>query len=591
MTMIKVNDVSMRFVMANDKISSIKEFVTATLSHKLKFKEFWALHDVNFEVNKGEVVGIIGRNGAGKSTILKIISGILKPTTGSVERGGNVVPMLELGSGFDYDLSGRENIFLNGAILGYSQKFLEEKYDEILEFSELGDFINMPIRNYSSGMLMRLAFSIATVVQPEILIVDEILAVGDENFQKKSKKRMMELMSGGTTVLFVSHNMDQIKEMCDRVVWLDQGTVRMFGPTAEVCAAYDISTPDVNRIKFAEKDEWVEKLLEKLKKNDRLINRLGKHNIFLLGTEDYGNLGDHQIAASEHQWIKDVFGDSYRVIEIPARKYWRIKRYLKEFMHSDDIILGHGGGNLGNQYPASEEIRRDFIRSFPDNRIIIMPQTMYFTEDEAGARQLEESRRIYNAHKHLTILARERTSYEHAKEAFDCDVFLVPDIVLYSDYSDRKKDRQNITICMRSDIEAVLSKDERDTINKVASSVGGEIVLTDTQQEEYIDIEDRKANLDRFFDKICASKLVITDRLHGMVFCAITGTPCVAFSNYNHKVAGTYDWIKHLPYIRFINEVSELEGAVKDVLSAKSLEFDNTRIKEEYAGLKKKLGR
>ena len=244
MVMIKVNDVSMRFLMANDKISSIKEFVTAFLKRKLKFKEFWALRDINFEVNKGEVVGIIGRNGAGKSTILKIISGIMKPATGNVERYGNIVPMLELGSGFDMDLSGKENIFLNGAILGYSKEFLESKYDEILEFSELGDFIYSPIRNYSSGMLMRLAFSIATVVEPEILIVDEILAVGDENFQQKSRKRMMELMSGGTTVLFVSHNLWQIREMCDRVVWLEGGHVKMFGPVNEVCDAYDISGPD-----------------------------------------------------------------------------------------------------------------------------------------------------------------------------------------------------------------------------------------------------------------------------------------------------------------------------------------------------------
>ena len=242
--MIKVNDVSMRFLMANDKISSIKEFVTAFLKRKLKFKEFWALRDINFEVNKGEVVGIIGRNGAGKSTILKIISGIMKPTTGNVERYGNIVPMLELGSGFDMDLSGKENIFLNGAILGYSKEFLESKYDEILEFSELGDFIYSPIRNYSSGMLMRLAFSIATVVEPEILSFDEILAVGDENFQQKSRKRMMELMSGGTTVLFVSHNLWQIREMCDRVVWLEGGHVKMFGPVNEVCDAYDISGPD-----------------------------------------------------------------------------------------------------------------------------------------------------------------------------------------------------------------------------------------------------------------------------------------------------------------------------------------------------------
>ena len=240
MDMIKVDHVSMCFKMANDKISSIKEFATAYLSRKLKFSEFWALRDVSFEVRKGEVVGIIGRNGAGKSTILKVISGILKPTDGHVEVHGNIVPMLELGSGFDYDLTGKENIFLNGAILGYSKKFLEDRYDEIVEFSELGKFIDTPIRNYSSGMVMRLAFSIATIVQPEILIVDEILAVGDENFQKKSREKMKELMGGGTTVLFVSHMMSQIREMCDRVVWLEGGHVKLLGSVDEVCDAYKL---------------------------------------------------------------------------------------------------------------------------------------------------------------------------------------------------------------------------------------------------------------------------------------------------------------------------------------------------------------
>lgn len=236
--MIEVRDVSMRFRLTDDKILSLKEFVTRMLSGKLKINEFWALKHVSFEVSKGEVIGIVGHNGAGKSTILKVISGILKPTEGSVTCRGNIVPMLELGSGFDMDLNGRENIFLNGAILGYSEEFLKEKYDEIVAFSELEQFIEVPIRNYSSGMLARLAFSIATVVNPEILIVDEILSVGDANFQEKSRKRMMELMGGGTTVLFVSHSLDQIREMCSRAVWLEHGEVQMVGRAEEVCNAY-----------------------------------------------------------------------------------------------------------------------------------------------------------------------------------------------------------------------------------------------------------------------------------------------------------------------------------------------------------------
>ncbi|MBD9206317.1 MAG: ABC transporter ATP-binding protein [Clostridiales bacterium] len=231
----------MRYLMTYDRIQSIKEYIVQMLRGKIKYEEFWALKNVSFEVERGEVVGIIGHNGAGKSTLLKVISGILKPTGGSLEVHGNVVPMLELGSGFDHDLTGRENIFLNGSILGYSEKYLKEKYEQIVEFSELGKFIDVPIRNYSSGMLMRLAFSIATVVQPEILIVDEILAVGDAAFQEKSKARMLELMGGGTTVLFVSHSLEQIREMCDRVIWLEHGQVKAIGATKEICDAYEAS--------------------------------------------------------------------------------------------------------------------------------------------------------------------------------------------------------------------------------------------------------------------------------------------------------------------------------------------------------------
>ena len=233
---IQIQDVTMRFRMSNDRIMSLKEFVTTALRGKLKYKEFEALKHVSFTVNRGETVG----NGSGKSTMLKIISGIMKPTEGSVSVNGNIVPMLELGSGFDMDLTGRENIFLNGAILGYTEAFLKEKYDEIVAFSELGEFIDVPIRNYSSGMLMRLAFSVAAMVEPEVLIADEILAVGDEAFQHKSLNRMKEMMSGGTTVLLVSHSLDQIREVCDRVVWLDHGDIKMLGPVDEVCDAYTI---------------------------------------------------------------------------------------------------------------------------------------------------------------------------------------------------------------------------------------------------------------------------------------------------------------------------------------------------------------
>ena len=236
--MIEVKNVTMKFKMSDEPINSLKEIFTTAISGKLKYNEFLALDDVSFNLEKGKTLGLIGKNGAGKSTTLKLISGILKPTSGTIVTKGNIVPMLELGAGFDLELTGKENIYLNGAILGYSKEYLESKYDEIIEFAEIKDFIDMPIRNYSSGMMARLAFSIASVVQPEILIVDEILAVGDVAFQEKSFNRMKDLMSGGATVLFVSHDLEKIEEMCDKVIWLERGKVKMYGDTNEVCTAY-----------------------------------------------------------------------------------------------------------------------------------------------------------------------------------------------------------------------------------------------------------------------------------------------------------------------------------------------------------------
>ena len=239
MPIVSVKNISLKFKMEQNRANSLKEFCVRWLKRDLKSEDFWALTDVSFDVEKGDVIGIIGHNGAGKSTLLKVISGIMKPTKGTIEAHGNIVPMLELGSGFDMELSGRENIYLNGAILGYSEEFLNEKYDEIVAFSELGNFIEAPLRTYSSGMLARLAFSVACIVEPEILSVDEILSGGDADFQEKSRARMMELMTGGTTVFFVSHSLKQIREMCNKVVWLEHGKIQAIGKTEEICNMYE----------------------------------------------------------------------------------------------------------------------------------------------------------------------------------------------------------------------------------------------------------------------------------------------------------------------------------------------------------------
>lgn len=238
--MIKVDNVSMRFNLGIEKNFSLKLFFINLFKPKKKDKkqEFWALKDVSFEVKQGEVIGFIGSNGAGKSTMLKVIAGVMKPTKGKVEVHGNICPMIELGAGFDMDLTARENIFLNGAVLGYSKSFIEEKFDEIVDFSELRDFLDVPVKNFSSGMTARLAFSIATVVEPEILIVDEILSVGDMAFQAKSEAKMKSMIGGGTTVLYVSHSIESIKSICSKAVWLEHGQVVKIGPAEEVCNEY-----------------------------------------------------------------------------------------------------------------------------------------------------------------------------------------------------------------------------------------------------------------------------------------------------------------------------------------------------------------
>lgn len=239
--MIKAKNVGMRFNLGIEKGFSAKQFFIELLKGKRRNKkknEFWALSGIDFEIKKGEVVGLIGSNGAGKSTFLKIIAGVMKPTKGEIQVKGNVCPMIELGAGFDYDLTAKENIYLNGAILGYSKEFIDKKFNDIVNFSELNNFLEVPVKNFSSGMIARLAFSIATIVDPEILIVDEILSVGDLAFQQKSEEKMRSMIGGGTTVLYVSHSVDSIKSLCNKVIWLEHGKIVEIGQPSEVCDKY-----------------------------------------------------------------------------------------------------------------------------------------------------------------------------------------------------------------------------------------------------------------------------------------------------------------------------------------------------------------
>lgn len=236
--MVDVDHVTIRFNLASQKIDNLKEYFIKFLKKELMFQEFLAVKDVSFQVRQGEAWALIGTNGSGKSTLLKAISGIMKPYKGTITVNGSVAPLIELGAGFDPECTARENIFLNGCVLGHSQKYMEEHFDEIVDFAEIHKFLDSPIKNYSSGMRARLGFAVATMVKPDVLIVDEVLAVGDYKFQQKCFQRMRELLDGGTTLLFVSHSIDQVRKLCDHAVWIDHGEAIMIGEVNKVCDAY-----------------------------------------------------------------------------------------------------------------------------------------------------------------------------------------------------------------------------------------------------------------------------------------------------------------------------------------------------------------
>ena len=237
-TAIEVDNVSMKFNLSREKVDSLKDYIFKTIKREIQYNEFWALKNVSFSVEKGDRVGILGLNGAGKSTLLKVISGVFKPTEGHVDKHGKMVPLLELGAGFDPQYTGKENIYLYGAMLGYTKKFIDSKYDEIVEFSELQKFMDVPVKNYSSGMKSRLGFSIATVVEPKILILDEVLSVGDAKFRKKSEKKMMSMFDSGVTVLFVSHSLEQVRRLCNKAMILEKGKLIAYGDIDPISEQY-----------------------------------------------------------------------------------------------------------------------------------------------------------------------------------------------------------------------------------------------------------------------------------------------------------------------------------------------------------------
>ncbi|CAK7053424.1 MAG: hypothetical protein EUB_00550 [Eubacterium sp.] len=327
------------------------------------------------------------------------------------------------------------------------------------------------------------------------------------------------------------------------------------------------------------------KLGVKAREAKQKINNMSPSKIFLLGTEDYGNLGDHKIAIEELAFLKKYFPNR-KVIEVPASKYFSVKKHLKSEIKQKDLIIGHGGGNLGNQYLLAEKIRRDFIQSFPNNQIIIFPQTIYFTPDEEGELEKKKTQEIYNKHKHLLINTREKTSYNIAKKMFNIPIVLTPDIVLFNSGYTHKKQENQVIFCLRNDIEKNISPTQVKYIEEHVRKYGRKIIYNDTQKDSYIEVTKREQYVNEMLENFSCSSMVITDRLHGMVFAAITGTPCLAFSNYNSKVSGTYEWIKYLPYIKYANSMKDVQEYLPILLNWNGNPiFDNKNLMKYYSNL------
>lgn len=312
-----------------------------------------------------------------------------------------------------------------------------------------------------------------------------------------------------------------------------------------------------------------------------------KRCIFLVGSEDFWNLGDHHIAISEIEYLEEIFPE-YVIVEITASQYFAVNRLLPLIIRRKNLICLHGGGNMGNFYMMAEYIRRDIMKKFPRNEKIIFPQTIHYDDSTEAKAELIIDQDVFKKTKNLTLCIREQYSYELAKQYFDCDIALMPDIVLFSNYTDKFVfDREGVILLLRNDLEGVISQQDKQLIKKIVEKYTSKIQINDTQLIIDINVNDRREVMDEFINKIAAAEFVITDRLHGMVFCAITKTPCIVLPNYNHKVEGVYDWISEFEYIIMINHMTELEDAVNKLRNIHKIVYNNSRLQEEFDSLAK----
>lgn len=321
---------------------------------------------------------------------------------------------------------------------------------------------------------------------------------------------------------------------------------------------------------------------ENYKLNKKYKNLKDKKKIFIFGSPHHGNLGDQAIVVAEYKFLKDNCPE-YEIIDIDISIYYKHIKIIKRYINDSEIIFLHGGGNFGNQYIFDENIRRNVIENFPNNKIMLFPQTMYFTNNENGKMELEKSKKIYGAHSNLILVAREEVSFKLMKENFKNNtIILTPDIVLYLDKSKKELNRSGALFCLRSDVESKLSEVEKKEILELLRANYNNVKITDTTVKQLIRKDEREYILNSKFDEFRNAELVITDRIHGMVFAAITATPCIALSNYNQKVSGTYEWIKHLEYIKFANDINEVRRYINELRVSKKYQYDNSYAIEKY---------
>lgn len=329
---------------------------------------------------------------------------------------------------------------------------------------------------------------------------------------------------------------------------------------------------------------------EKYKLNKKYKRLKNENKIFIFGSPNHGNLGDHAITSSQIEFIKNNFKE-HKIIEVTLFEYKKNITFIKKYINKLDIITINGGGNFGNQYIFDENIRRDIVENFPNNRILLFPQTIYFTNDENGNIELEKSKKIYGNHKNLILIAREKVSFELMKKNFKNNkIFLMPDIVLYSNKSKERINRSGALFCMRSDLESRFSEDEKKEVLEILKCNYNNVKITDTVIGRNIAKEEREYILNIKLDEFRKAELIITDRIHGMVFAAITSTPCIALSNYNQKVSGTYEWIKHLDYIKFANNMTEVKDYIDELKNIKECGYNNLYAIKRYNEIIKYIG-